>query len=256
MSFPLNILRAFAMLLLAGAAAHAEGPPERVLVAVASNFSALCKSLGDDFTRQGHTTIEIVSASTGKLFAQVQNGAPFDVLLAADRVHPEQLIAAGHAVADTRFTYAIGRLALYSTTLPVQALGAKALQAAQVQHVAIASPETAPYGLAAAATIRALQQWDSISPRLVYGENIAQAFQFTQGGAAELGFVAYAQVINESVERFWLVPETYHAPIAQDAVLLKYGEKSKGAREFLAYLKSPEARKAIAQSGYAVPEAP
>ena len=242
--------------MLCAAGVHAEDNAPQALLAVASNFSALSKDLADAFAAEHPGTVAITSGSTGKLCTQIQNGAPFDVFLSADRVHPEKLVAEGHAIATTRFTYAIGRLALYSKTLPVAAQGAEVLKATTVQHVSIANPETAPYGVAAVEALKALKQWDLLNARVVYGENIAQAFQFTQSGAAELGFVAYAQVLKEDATRYWLVPETLHTPLMQDAVLLKHGEKNETARAFLAYLQTDAARDLIARSGYRVPEKP
>jgi len=237
-------------------AARGNAVPPRVLVAVAANFSDVARALGEAFAAESLGTVEISSGSTGKLYAQIQNGAPYDVFLAADRMHPEKLIAEGYALADTRVTYAIGRLALFSTTLPVAKQGAATLESTTAQHISIANPESAPYGRAALETLKSLQQWDAIAPRIVYGENIAQAFQFVKSGAAELGLIAYAQVIHEDTARYWLVPESLHTPLAQDAVLLKHGEANSTARAFLEFLQREKSRDTITRSGYAMLEKP
>lgn len=224
-----------------------------VPVAVAANFTATLQRLATDFQhRSGHTLL-ISSGSSGKLTAQIQNGAPYAILLSADEVRPRQLAAAGLAVPGTQFTYAIGRLVLWSpqaNTVDVQG----AVLRTSFSRLAIANPKTAPYGTAAMQVLQRLGLWTQVQPRLVYGESIAQTLQFVSSGNVPLGFVALAQVVHaQPPGSRWRVPQTLYDPLRQDAVLLKRGATQKAAREFLAYLRSPAARALIAADGYGLP---
>ena len=236
-------------------AVHARGDDANasVLVAVSANFQETQASLAKTFAAKTSIAVESTPGSTGKLYAQITNGAPFHIFLSADSEHAEKLEAAEAAIKGSRFTYAIGKLALYSASLP----GTKdvaLLKSDAVKHLAIADPETAPYGAAAVFVLKTLDLYDALKPKLVQGESIAQAFQFTQSGAAEAGFVALSQVIKLPSDRYWVVPEKLHPPITQDAVLLKPGEANAQAKAYLAFLRGPEARKIIAAAGYTVPE--
>ncbi len=233
--------------------AFAESPtPPQVLIAVASNFVDTCNALSADFKQRSNAEIKITPGSTGKLYAQISNGAPYDILLSADAVHPQRLEAENKAIARSRFTYAIGRLALYCASLEGVENGA-VLKSGALKHLAIANPETAPYGAAAVETLRAMGLWESTKDRIVYGENIAQTFQFASTGAAEAGFVAYSQVISLPASRYWVVPDNNHAELRHDAVLLAPGRDNKAAVDFLAYLRSAAAQKIITASGYRAP---
>lgn len=224
---------------------------DTVLVAVAANFKDTQDALGGLFEKKTGHVVASSSGSTGKLFAQAQNGAPFQVFLSADVSHAEKLEQAGLTVKGSRFTYAIGRLALYSATLDALTEGPNLLSPGKLKHLAIANPETAPYGAAAIETMKALAAWDALKDHhIVYAENIAQAFQFAESGAAEAGFVAYAQVLKKRAAKYWLVPAQYHAPLRQDAVLLAPGAQSVAARTYLDFLRGPDARALIEASGY------
>ena len=221
-------------------------------VAVASNFAATLAQLAEPFEmRTGHTLRTSVG-STGKLYAQIVNGAPFDVLLAADVYRPTLLEKSEIAVAGTRFTYARGRLVLWSSD---PELGVDDCLTALEQRkgkVAIANPRVAPYGAAARATLQALDLWDAVEQRLVTGENVAQVLHFVSSGNARFGFVAEAQLASlPTAERcLWRVPQSYHEPIAQQAVLLRRADDVAAARDFLAFLRSAAAQQIVAQTGY------
>ncbi len=226
-------------------AAHAAD----ISIACASNFQPTLQKLAADFENSSGHTLRISSGSTGKLYAQIQHGAPFDVFLSADRERPADLQQQG--LAEPPITYAIGRLVLYAPHADPR----KILQADTFRHLAIANPQTAPYGAAARAVLQHLQRWDSLQNRLAIGENISQTFQFVHTGNAELGFVALAQVlaIEAPVDRYWLIPSEQHTSLEQQAVLLRDSKARDAARVFLAYLQSDNARAIIRRDGYEVP---
>ena len=226
-----------------------------VQVAVAANFAGPMEKLAADFGRDtGHKAI-VASGATGKFYAQIRNGAPFEVLLAADDETPARLEAEGHVVAGSRFTYATGRLVLWSARDGVVDSGGNVLKTGAYRHLSIANPKTAPYGAAAIATLRKLGLYETVQPRIVQGENIAQAWQFASTGNAELGFVAQAQVWRDG--KFtsgsgWIVPATMHAPIRQDAALLAKGARNPAAQALLRYLRSDKAKALVRSFGYEV----
>ena len=226
-----------------------------VQVAVAANFAGPMEKLAAQFQKEtGHKAV-VASGATGKFYAQIRNGAPFEVLLSADDETPARLEAEGRVVAKTRFTYAVGRLVLWSARASyVDATGA-VLKTGDFTHLAIANPKTAPYGAAAVAVIDKLGLTARLQPRLVQGENIAQAFQFASTGNAELGFVAQAQVWRDgkfTAGSGWIVPATMHAPIRQDAALLTRGAKNPAAQALLDYLRTDKAKALIRAYGYEV----
>lgn len=226
-----------------------------VQVAVAANFAGPMEKLAEQFQKDtGHKAV-VASGATGKFYAQIRNGAPFEVLLSADDETPARLEAEGQVVAKSRFTYAVGRLVLWSAKANyVDATGA-VLKTGAFTHLAIANPKTAPYGAAAVAVIDKLGLTARLQPRLVQGENIAQAFQFASTGNAELGFVAQAQVWRDgkfTAGSGWIVPATMHAPIRQDAALLTRGAKNPAAQALLDYLRSDKAKALIRAYGYEV----
>lgn len=241
----------FALLfaLTGNVSAHAD----EVKAAVAANFSAAIKRLTPIFEQKtGHTLVTSTGA-TGQLFAQINNGAPFDVFLAADDQAPQQLIRNGNAVAASHFIYATGRLALWSNTPGYVDGDGKILSSDKFVKIAIANPKTAPYGQAAVETLTSLGLLDKLQPKFVTGENIAQTQQFISTGNVELGFIALAQVkALPTADRgsYWLVPATLHKPIEQGAVVLSASKTQAAASEFLAFLKSPEAIAVIRDLGY------
>jgi molybdate transport system substrate-binding protein len=224
-----------------------------VPVAVAANFAAPAKQIAADFEKEtGHKAI-LVFGATGKFYAQIRNGAPFEVLLAADDETPARLEKEGAAVAGTRFTYAIGRLVLWSGRPGLVDDKGEVLKKGDFAHLAIANPKLAPYGAAAVEALTALKLLDAVQARLVQAENIAQAHQFVATGNADLGFVALSQVIRDgkvAEGSAWIVPANLHQPIRQDAVLLDKGKGKPAAEAWLKYLKSDRARAVIRGFGY------
>jgi len=223
-------------------------------VAVAANFTEAAKEIAEAFSAKTGDTALLSFGSTGQLYTQISQGAPFDVFLAADTERPERAVAEGYAVEDTRFTYAIGRIVLWSRE-PSLIQGETTLKTAEFDRLAIANPATAPYGAAAVETMTALGVHDDLTPKIVQGNNIAQTFQFVETGNAELGFVALSQLAGREDGSRWVVPADLYAPIRQDAVLLKQGEDEPAASTFLDFLKGPEARSIIARYGYDTEEA-
>lgn len=222
---------------------------DQVSVAVAANFAAVAEDLAPIFKAEtGHDVVYSFGA-TGQLYTQISQGAPFAVLLAADDERPAKAVAEGLGVDGSVFTYAIGALALYSTSLDLSD-GQAVLSAGAFDKVAIADPGTAPYGRAATEAIAALGLTADISPKLVTGETISQTLHFVESGNAELGFVAASQVVGKP--QVWLVPAELFEPIRQDAVLLKTGESNPAAVAFVDFLKSDKAVAVIKAAGYAV----
>jgi len=225
-----------------------------VTVAVASNFLNPFKQLAQDFRKESGHTVRTVSGSTGKLYAQIIHGAPFDVFLAADRERPRILGRNGKAAPATRFTYARGKIVLWSADPKrIAGDGATVLRRGNFRHLALANPKTAPYGKAAFTALNRLNLWEALSPVIVRGENIGQTFQFVATGNAEIGFVALAQVLDPRLKTKgsrWPVPENLYDAIDQDAVLLTHGQSNPAARAFLQYLKSDPAQKIIQSYGY------
>jgi molybdate transport system substrate-binding protein len=230
---------------------------EEVRVAVATNFLGTLNEIITNFqTDTGHTIL-VSSGSSGKLYAQIKNGAPFDVLFSADGERPQLLEAEGLAVKGSRFVYSVGRLTLWSPESNViQGEAQHVLADGHFDHLAIANPKIAPYGRAAEQTLKKLGLWEFLKDRIVQGENIGQAFQFVFSKNAQLGFVALSQVldpkINGSGSR-WDVPITFHDPLEQEAVLLVTGQNHAGARAFLDFVKGDKSRAIIERFGYGLP---
>ena len=226
---------------------------DEISVAIAANFTAPAREIAALFEQQTQHGLALSFASTGQFYAQISQGAPFHILLAADQATPQKLIDEGLAAADGRFTYAIGRLVLYSKSAGL-VQGQQTLELGRFDKIAIANPASAPYGAAAVEVMKALGVYDALEKKIVQGNNVAQAFQFVETGNAELGFVALSQVVQMTGGSKWIVPGSSHAPIAQDAVLLKHGVGDAAARAFLAFLHGPEAGRIIEQFGYSVSE--
>jgi molybdate transport system substrate-binding protein len=227
-----------------------------VKVAVASNFSAAIHALKPQFEQATGHDMRISTGSTGKLYAQIRNGAPFGVFLAADTRRPRKLDEAGAVAEGGRFTYAQGRIALWSPE-PGRVDGPDTLAEGDFQHLAMANPKTAPYGLAARQALKALGHWTDLQGRIVRGENIGQTHQFVASGNADLGFVALSQISgpNEPAQDSrWLVPQERYDPIRQQAVLLADAADSDAARALVDFLKGPKAASVIRSYGYALPQ--
>lgn len=222
---------------------------DNVNVAVASNFAISVKEIAKDFERSsGHKTT-ISFGSTGKLYAQILHNAPYDVFLSADQQRP-QLLVKGQG-ATQRFTYAMGKLVLWSND-ETREVNETALKRGDFRKLSLANPKTAPYGQAALDVLRNLGLTENLESRLVFGENIAQAYQFVATGNAQLGLVALAQILFNDSGKYWEIPESLYEPIRQDAVLLQRGRGKPAATAFLDYLKSDAAKAIILKYGYAV----
>ncbi|HEC26975.1 MAG TPA: molybdate ABC transporter substrate-binding protein [Gammaproteobacteria bacterium] len=219
-------------------------------VAVASNFARTMTGLIQQFEANTGHKVKLVSGSTGKHYAQIRNGAPFDAFFAADIKRPKLLEEEGIAVPGSRFTYAIGKLVLWSPKVDVVDSSGKVLERGNFRYLAIANPKLAPYGRAAREVLQSRGLWDSMKGKIVRGENISQAYQFVNSGNAELGFVAYAQLKHPDQRikgSYWKIPQALYTPIEQQAVLIK---DSEAGRSFLSYIQSKEALMIINDHGY------
>jgi molybdate transport system substrate-binding protein len=237
--------------LLASAGALAD----EVQVAVAANFTGPMQVISALFERDTGHKAKLSFGATGKFYAQIKNGAPFEILLAADDETPARLIKEGNAVNGSSFTYAIGTLVLWSATPNLVDAKGEVLKKGGFKHLAIANPKTAPYGAAAVQAMGKLGVLDNLKPLFVQGESISQTHQFVSTGAAELGFVAYSQVINNGkigAGSGWMVPANLYDPIRQDAVILTNGKDKPAATALMSYLKSEPAQKVIKSFGYAL----
>ncbi|QBF27118.1 molybdate ABC transporter substrate-binding protein [Pseudomonas tructae] len=228
---------------------------DEVQVAVAANFSAPIQAIAKDFEKDtGHTLVAAYGA-TGQFYAQIKNGAPFQVFLAADDSTPAKLENEGDTVKGSRFTYAIGTLALWSAKEGYVDAKGDVLKKNQFKHLSIANPKAAPYGLAATQVLDKLKLSEATKGKIVEGQNITQAFQFVSTGNAELGFVALSQIYKDgkvSSGSAWIVPSSLHEPIRQDAVILNKGKDSAAAKALVEYLKGPKAAAVIKSYGYQI----
>lgn len=230
--------------------AHAD----EVSVAVAANFTEPMKKIGAEFEKTTGHKLSLAFGSTGKFYSQIKAGAPFEVLVAADDETPVKLEQEGAAVKGSHFTYAIGKLVLWSVKDAVVDAKGEVLKKGAFEHIAVANPKLAPYGAAGLETLKALGAYDAAAPKIVQAENISQAYQFVATGNALIGFVALSQVIGEDGKvksgSMWLVPEKFYTQIRQDVVLLDKGKDKPAAAALLKFLKSPFAAKVIATYGY------
>ena len=224
-----------------------------VQVAVAANFTAPIQAIASDFEKDtGHKLIAAYGA-TGQFYTQIKNGAPFEVFLAADDSTPEKLEKEGDTVPGSRFTYAVGTLALWSAKDGYVDPEGQVLKEGTYQHLAIANPKAAPYGLAATQVLEKMGLTEKVKDKLVEGQNITQAYQFVSTGNAQLGFVALSQIYKDgkvSSGSAWIIPEALHDPIKQDAVILKKGANNPAAKALTEYLKGPKATAIIKSFGY------
>ncbi|MBO9355151.1 molybdate ABC transporter substrate-binding protein [Bordetella petrii] len=240
---------------LAAATLAASAAAAEVQVAVAANFTAPMQAIARQFEQDtGHKAVAAFGA-TGQFYSQIKNGAPFEVFLAADDDRPARLEAEQQTVPGSRFTYAVGSLALWSAQDGYVDDQGAVLKKNAFRHLAIANPKAAPYGLAAMQVLDKLGLAEAIKPKIVEGQSIAQAQQFVATGNAELGFVALSQVYKDgklTSGSAWLVPAALHDPIRQDAVVLAKGKDNPAAQAFVDYLKSPKAAEIIKSYGYQI----
>ncbi len=245
---PLKLLSA--LCLAFAAALPAAAAP--LNIAVAANFTRTANDIGAAFTKETGIDIQFSFGSSGTLFAQISQGAPFDIFLSADAARPARAIKDGLALQDSRFTYALGQLALYAP----QGNPKQKLMTGDFSHIAIADPGQAPYGAAAIQTLDTLDLSHAVEGKQVTGANVTQTLQFVESGNAELGFVALSQVIGKPATAVWRVPEEDHVAIAQDAVILTGAARNSDAKAFVEFLKGPKARALMEQAGYGVPARP
>jgi len=241
------------MLLLVGQTTWAAS----TLVAVAANFSKPMTEIAAEFEKATGHSAKLSFGSTGKFVSQLEHGGPFEVLLSADEKAPQRLVESGLAVANSQFTYAIGRLVLWSAKPGYVDDHGKILSTSGFKHIALADPKLAPYGAAAVEVLKKLGLFDKLQPLFVQGENIAQTFQFVSTGNAPLGFIALSQVIeNGKIVKGsgWIIPRDHYAPIRQAAVLMKKGAENPAATALLDYLKTAPALAIIEKYGYDLPK--
>ncbi|MCM2341712.1 molybdate ABC transporter substrate-binding protein [Rhodoferax sp.] len=243
-----------AMLLVSLPLVTLQARADEVSVAVAANFTAPMQKIAAEFEKDTGHKVAIAFGASGKFYAQIKNGAPFEVLFAADDDTPARLIQENLAVAGSQFTYAIGTLVLWSARPALVDPAGVVLKSGSFDHLAIANPKLAPYGAAAVEVMKSLGVYEASQARIVTGESIAQTYQFIRSGNAQLGFVALSQVLKDGKLEgsAWLVPGKLHSPIRQDAVMLEGGKGKPAAEALLKYLKTDKARTIIKASGYAM----
>jgi len=225
---------------------------DQALVAVAANFIPPFREIAIEFERTTSHTLRVAAGSSGNFYAQIKNGAPFDVFFSADAERPKLLEDEGLGVKDNRFTYARGRLVLWSPNADL-VKGEETLHSKKFKRLAIANPKTAPYGLAAMQAMQKLDLWESIQPKLVMGENLGQTMGFIESGNADLGFVALSQVLDQKIKgqgSRWDVPNHLHEPIKQDVILLTKGKDNTAAKALMDFMGGPQAKKILERYGY------
>lgn len=250
----LNLLAAVCALLLGSVAGSVSAG--EVNAAVAANFTAPVQQIVEQFQKETGHTVKLSFGSSGKFYAQIKEGAPFDVFLAADEKNPKLLEQDGLAVADSRFVYALGKLVLWSAKPGFVDDKGAVLGAGNYGKIAYADPKLAPYGLAAQEALQKMNLWDKVQSKLVTGESIAQTYQFAASGNAELAFIALSQITKDgkiTEGSWWIVPADMHSPIKQAAVQLTAAKDKAAAQAFLKFLKSEKAVAIIRSFGYGLP---
>ena len=238
----------FVVVTLAVAPAFAE----QVLVAVAANFVPPFREIAIEFERTTGHNVQVAAGSSGNFYSQIKNGAPFDVFFSADNERPKLLGEEGFGVKDSRFTYAIGRLVLWSPNADL-IKGEETLRFKQYKRLAMANPKTAPYGVAAMEAMQKLELWEGIQSQIVIGESLGQTMGFIESGNAQLGFVALSQVMDPKIKgkgSRWDVPTNLHEPIKQDVILLTKGKNNPAAKALMEFIGSPQAKAIIERYGY------
>ncbi len=225
---------------------------EQALVAVAANFVPPFREIAIEFEQATGHQLQVAGGSSGNFYSQIKNGAPFDVFFSADMERPKLLEDEGLGVKDSRFTYAIGRLVLWS---PNENLikGEETLRLKQYKRLAIANPKAAPYGLAAMQAMQKMELWDSLQPHIVMGESLGQTMGFIESGNAQLGFVAFSQVLDPKIKgkgSRWDIPNNLHEPITQDVILLTKGKDNPAAKALMEFMGGPQAKTIIKRYGY------
>lgn len=245
-------LAAVSTLTLGLFAASGELQAEEVQAAVAANFTAAAKEVAAAFEKTSGHKVKLSFGSTGKLYTQITNGAPFDVFLAADAARPQKLVDSGAAVADSLFTYAVGQLVLWSPDDSLIDPQGAVLKEMTLERLAIANPKTAPYGAAAVEALKALKLWDHYEPTTVKGDSISQTYQMAFSGAVPAALVARAQIALDDRGSSWTLPGDLYSPIRQQAVLLSQGADNSAAQAWIDYLQGDAARAIIERYGYGI----
>ncbi|MFP4295995.1 MAG: molybdate ABC transporter substrate-binding protein [Halothiobacillaceae bacterium] len=250
----------FALLLVIGLFSSGALSAAPLTVAVAANFTKTIEEIGTAFTKQTGHEVRFSFGPTGKLYAQIKNGAPFDAFFAADTKRPRLLVEEGQAVPESYFVYAVGRLALYSPKLPVADDPQGVLEAAGFRHFSLANPRTAPYGVAGEEVLTRMGLLEALRGKIVHGESIAHAFQYVATGNAPLGFIALAQIVDPDSPvhgqgQYWIPPQEMYPPLEQAAVILERGANKTAMREFIEFVRSGPGREIIARYGYDLPRA-
>jgi molybdate transport system substrate-binding protein len=232
---------------------------DELTIAAASDLNFAFKELVVAFEQQTGTKVKLTLGSSGNFFAQIQNGAPFDLYFSADIRYPERLIETGHALVDTLYRYAVGRIVVWMPTRgPLDPTkGLEVLLDPAVRKIAIANPKHAPYGRAAVSALEQAHLYDRIKDKLVLGENISQTAQFVQSGAADVGIIALSLALAPAMKengRYWEVPSDRHPPIEQGAVMLKGAAAPRTARAFLDFLRSPAGQDVMRRFGFIQPQ--
>ncbi|WP_319381044.1 molybdate ABC transporter substrate-binding protein [Thiomicrorhabdus sp.] len=227
-------------------------------IAVAANFTKTIEKVGEAFSQKTGHELKFAFGPTGKLYAQIKNGAPFDAFFGADERRPLKTIEDGTGVKESYFVYAQGQIALYSANFPVKEAPQQVLKEAKFNHLAIANPKTAPYGERAQAFLKSQGLYDGVKGKIVNGESIAHAFQYVATGNAEIGFVALSQLVDPQSPvyqkgQYWIVPQQDYAPIKQGALILKRGENNAAVKAFMEFIKTPQALEIIHSYGYSTP---
>ncbi|MDG6773905.1 molybdate ABC transporter substrate-binding protein [Thiomicrorhabdus sp. ZW0627] len=230
---------------------------ETANIAVAANFTKTIEAVGKVFEKETGHHVKFSFGPTGKLYAQIRNGAPFDAFFGADERRPKKTIEDGNGVADSYFVYAQGQIVLYSAKFPVKDQPLDVLKAAEFNHLAVANPKTAPYGERAVSYLKSKGLYDGVKSKIVNGESIAHAFQYVVTRNAEIGFVAMSQVVDPQSPvygkgQYWVVPQTDYKPINQGALITKRGKDNEAVKAFMKFIKTPKAIEIIKQFGYNV----
>lgn len=244
-----NLLVSIAVLLAVAVGFATTSRADALQVVVVPSFLVPAKEIAAAFTAKTGSPVVLTAVTTGESYSQINQGLPFEVWLSADAAHPATAVREGNAVADSAFTYAIGKLYMWSKNEKL-VTGASSLESDAVHHIAISNPVNAPFGAAAIEALHNMGVWDHVSDRIVRVADIVQAYQFAANGNVEIAFIANSQIVGHPEGSLWEVPQEFYTPVRQEAVLLKKGENDRNAVAFLAFLRGPEAAKIIEKYGY------
>jgi molybdate transport system substrate-binding protein len=259
LKFSCTLLAACIVLSATSGRAQEQKSAAELVVAAAADLSTALQEIGDSYERKTGVKVKLSFGASGALTQQIQNGAPFDLFFSADMDYPRQLVAAGDADGASLYQYAVGKLVLWvpaDSSLDVEHQGMNILLDPAVKKIAIANPQHAPYGRAAAAALKHAGLYDRIADRLVLGENVSQAVQFVESGNAQAGFVALAHAVAPAMRgkgKYWEVPVEFYPPLAQGAVVLSHSQHKKEAADFLEYIKTKESADLLRKYGFTLP---